>query len=134
MDKKILPFLKVGTEWIELEIISEPDVVLTAFGYAPFLLVREMTTDTDYRFYISAKSLAIPLEKLRKDNKGIFEGIQFRVRKENIDQKAPYEVNTTINAQKRPPSSVIVNTGEDFQEKLKSSEDIQKKLEEVLLN
>ena len=120
MQKKLPPSLKVGTEWIELEIISEPDVVLTAFGYAPFLLVREIATDIDYRFYISAKSLAIPLEKLRKDNNDLFEGIQFRVRKESTEPKAPYEVNTSSSIPRRP--------------KLNSSEDLKKKLEEVLLN
>ena len=92
--------MKVSIEWIELEIISESDVVLTTFGYTPFLLVREIATDIDHRFYISAKSLAIPLEKLRKDNNDLFEGIQFRVRKENADQKAPYEVDTSISVQK----------------------------------
>lgn len=132
MTKELPMFLKVGTEWIELEIISEIDVVLTTFGYTPFLRVREITTDTDYRFYISAKSLATPLEKLRKDNNGIFEGIQFRVRKESIDQKAPYEVDTSISVQKRPQRSVKVDSG--FQKRRKSSEDIKKKLEEILLN
>ena len=134
MAKQSQRFLKVSTEWIELETISEADVVLTTFGYTPFLRVREMITDIDYGFYISAKSLAIPLEKLRKDNNGIFEGIQFRVRKESTDQKAPYEVDTNISVQKRPQPSVPVNTDEDSRETLKSSEDIKKKLEEVLLS
>ena len=132
MPKETLSFLKVSTEWLELEIISEVDVVLTTFGYAPFLQVKEMTTDSEYGFYISAKSLADSLEKLRKDNNGIFEGIQFRVRKENIDRKARYEVTTDDVFEKRPKPSV--NTNEGFQKGLRSSENIKKKLEEVLLN
>ncbi len=120
MSKELPPSLKVSTEWIELEIISEADVILTTFGYAPFLLVREITTDIDYRFYISAKSLAIPLEKLRKDNNGIFEGVQFRVRKESTEPKAPYEVDTSSIIPKGP--------------KLNSSEEIKKKLEDALLS
>ena len=132
MAKKPLTFLKVGTEWIELEIISEADVALTAFGYAPFLKVKKITTDNEYGLYISAKSLAAPLENLRKDNGGIFEGIQFCVRKEGTDQKSPYEIGTNTSVQKRPQQSV--NTSKKFREKLSSSEDIKKKLANVLLN
>ena len=132
MPKELPPSLKVGTGWIELEIISEPDVVLTTFGYAPFLRVREITTDSEYRFYISAKSLAATLEKLRKDNDGIFEGIQFRVRKENMDQKARYEVDTDVDFQRRVKRTTGIGKGP--QEELKSSGDMKKKLENVLLN
>ena len=132
MGKETLTFLKVGTEWIELEIISESDVALTTFGYAPFLRVKEVTTDSEYGFYISAKSLAVCLEELRKDNGGAFEGIQFRVRKEGIAPRAPYEVDSKIGVQKRPQQSV--NTDKGFREKLRSSEDMKKKLENVLLN
>ena len=42
MSKETLPALKVGIGWIELEIISEPDVVLTFKGYAPILQVRKI--------------------------------------------------------------------------------------------
>ena len=120
MPKELPPSLKVGTGWIELEIISEPDVVLTTFGYAPFLRVKDVTTDQKYRFYISAKSLAVPLEELTKANNDLFEGTQFHVRKENTEPKAPYKVNTSSSIPRRP--------------KLNSSEDLKKKLEEVLLN
>lgn len=131
MAKETLTFLKVGTEWIELEIISESDVVLTTFGYAPFLKVKEITTDSEYGFYISAKSLADSLEKLRKDNGGIFESIQFRVRKESIDQKARYEVDTDVDFQRRVKRTTGIGKGP--QEELKSSGDMKKKLENVLL-
>ena len=97
MLKEVLPVLKVGIEWIELEIISEPNVALTTFGYAPFLQVREIRTDVEYRFYISAKSLAEPLEELRKNNNATFEGIQFRVCKDSIDRMAKYKVEIDEN-------------------------------------
>ena len=42
MPKELPPPLKVGTGWIELEIISEPDVVLTFKGYAPILQVKKL--------------------------------------------------------------------------------------------
>lgn len=132
MATEISTFLKVGTEWIELEIISDADVILTTFGYAPFLRVQEIGTGTEYRLYISAKSLAEPLEELRKDNSGTFEGIQFRIRKESIDRKARYEVDADVDSQKRPKPSI--DAGEDTQERPNLSEDIKKKLENVLLN
>ena len=132
MAKETLNFLKVGTKWIELEIISEADVALTAFGYAPFLRIKKITTNSEHGLYISAKSLAAPLEELRKNNGGVFEGIQFRVRKESTDQKAQYEVEISDGLQEIPKPSV--NTGKGFHDKLRSSEDIREKLENVLLN
>ena len=92
MAKETLPALKVGIGWIELEIISEPDVVLTFKGYAPILRVRKISNDLEYMLYISAKSLGEPLEMLRKNNVGIFKGIQFRIRKEGMDQIAKFEI------------------------------------------
>lgn len=92
MLQESVPPLKVGTGWIELEIVSEPDVVLTFKGYAPILRVRNSRTGLEYLLYISAKSLAEPLEVLRKKNAGIFMGIRFRIRKESMEQMAKYEI------------------------------------------
>ena len=36
MAQEMPPALKVGTGWIELEIISEPDVILTFRDMLPF--------------------------------------------------------------------------------------------------
>ena len=92
MLKELPPSLKVSTGWIELEIISEPNVVLTYKGYAPILQVRKISNNLEYIFYISARSLGESLETLRKNNHGRFNGIQFRVRKTDATQMAPYEV------------------------------------------
>lgn len=92
MPKELPPSLKVSTGWIELEIISEPNVVLTYKGYAPILQVRKISNNLEYIFYISARSLGESLETLRKNNDGLFNGIQFRVRKTDATQMAPYEV------------------------------------------
>ena len=92
MATETLLTLKVGIGWIELEIISEPDVVLTFRGYAPILRVRKISNNLEYMLYISAKSLGEPLEMLRKNNAGIFKGIQFRIRKESMDQMAKFEI------------------------------------------
>ncbi len=88
----VLPSLKVSTGWIELEIVSEPDVILTFRGYTPILRVRKVRTGVEYQLYISAKSLAEPLEELRKSNVGTFKGIRFRIRKESMKQMAKYEI------------------------------------------
>lgn len=92
MSKELPPSLKVGTGWIELEIISEADVVLTYRGYAPILQVRKINNDLEYIFYISAVSLGQILEELRQNNAGTFKGIQFRVRKKDATPMAPYEI------------------------------------------
>ena len=92
MSKEALPSLKVSTGWIPLEIISEPDVVLTFRGYAPILRVQKCRTGVEYSLYISAKSLAEPLEELRKNNGGIFKGIRLRIRKESMEQMSKYEI------------------------------------------
>jgi hypothetical protein len=82
--------LKVGTAWTELEVASEPDVVLTFRGYAPVLEVRVVQSGLIKHLYISAKSLSVELENLRRQNKGAFKGLRFRLRKESADQTAPY--------------------------------------------
>lgn len=92
MSKEDVPSLKVSTGWIELEIISEPDVVLSFKGYAPILRVRKIRTGVEFVLYISAKSLAVPLEELRENNGGGFMGIKFRIRKESMMQMAKYEI------------------------------------------
>ena len=92
MSKEDVPSLKVSTGWIELEVISEPDVVLTFRGYAPILRVRKSKTHVEYLLYISAKSIAEPLEELRKNNAGVFKGIRLRIRKESMEQISKYEL------------------------------------------
>lgn len=92
MSKEIAPSLKVGTGWIELEIISEPDVTLAYKGYAPILQVRKLRTNVEFILYISAKSLAEPLERLRENNNYLFSSIKFKVRKENNAPMSKYEV------------------------------------------
>ena len=92
MSKEIPPSLKVSTGWIQLEIISEPDVVLTYKGYAPILRVRKLRTNVEFILYISARSLAEPLEKLRENNAYLFKGIRLQVRKESNASMAKYEV------------------------------------------
>lgn len=125
MPKEVTTFLKVNTEWIELEILSEPDVVIRFQRYTPYLRVKKIKTGAEYGFYISAKSLATPLEELRNNNNGIFTGIRFSVRKESMEQTAQYEVISNESIQDS-------GTSETSQEDIRLSEDIQRKLEQVL--
>ena len=92
MSEEKPPVLKAGTGWIELEVVSEADAFLTVRGYAPVLYVRKVRTGVSYQLYISAKSLADPLEALRGDNGGVFSGIRLRIRKASTDRMSKYEV------------------------------------------
>lgn len=92
MPEETIPFLRVGTGWIELEVISQPDVSLTFKGYVPFVHVRKIRTGVEYGLYISAKSVAEPLEELRKNNGRSFEGIKIRIRKESMERMSKYEL------------------------------------------
>ena len=92
MPEETVPFLRVGTGWIELEVISQPDVYLTFKGYVPFVYVRNVRTGLEYGLYISAKSVSEPLEELRKNNNRRFEGIRMRIRKESMDRMSKYEL------------------------------------------
>lgn len=125
MQENLPQVLKVSTEWIELEILSEPNVVITFHGYAPYVIARRIKTSVEYLFYISAKSLAVSLEKLRIKNNGNFTGIMFRVRKESMDRMAKYELQSIDREQE------VTLSGTD-QVDMSMSDEIQKKLEQIL--
>ena len=84
--------LKVTTEWIDLEVLSEVDVLLTFKGYAPILLVRVLGKKIPRILYINAKSIATQLEEMRSDNRGNFTGLKFRIRKSGPEKTAVYEL------------------------------------------
>ena len=84
--------LKITTEWIDLEVLSEADVLLTYKGYAPILLVRVVGKKIPRVLYINAKSIATQLEEMRSDNKGNFTGLKFRIRKTGPEKTAVYEL------------------------------------------
>lgn len=81
---------KVGVDWIEVEVVGEPRVVMTMRGYAP---VVDVTSGAEKGFvYISAKSLSLALEPLVQSNGGKFAGLRLRLKKESDDKMAPYVV------------------------------------------
>ena len=90
-----LPKFRVGTGWTEVEITSEPYVVLTMKGYVPAVRVKSLRNGLEYEMFISAKSLAEGLEPMRRE-KEHFNGVQFRVRKESTEQYAKYMVESLM--------------------------------------
>lgn len=86
------PTLKVGTEWVEIEIRTDPFVVLTRFGYAPVLEVELLSEGKIYTWFVKAASIASKLEPIRMAH-GSLEGVQVRVKRESAEQTAPYLVD-----------------------------------------
>jgi hypothetical protein len=84
--------LKVDTEPKKLLVTGEAYVRFTRFGYQPALDVREKKSKRQYYMFVSARSLANPLEQLRSENNGQFTGLEFWVWKKSGDRKAPYVV------------------------------------------
>ena len=89
-DQERKPNLKVGVEWIPVEITSEPYVVMTVRGYAPVVDVR--CPQGDFILYISSKSISDGLEPMVKATSGAFKGLKLKVKKESEDKMARYIV------------------------------------------
>ena len=84
------PNLKVGVEWIPVEVQSEPFVVMSIRGYAPVVSVK--APEGEFILYISSKSISEGLDPLVRANSGNFKGLKLRLRKETEDKMAPYIV------------------------------------------
>jgi hypothetical protein len=82
--------LKVGVKPVEVEVVSEPYVVMSFRGYAPVMDVQG--PDGKQILFISSKSISEGLEPLRQANGGKFIGLKLRLRKETEDRMAPYIV------------------------------------------
>ena len=82
--------LKVTTDWVDVEVVSEPYVIMTMRGYAPVVDVK--TGGAAKRMFIGPKTLGNALEPAVKKQNGKFTGLKFRVKKESADQMAPYVV------------------------------------------
>lgn len=89
-DQERKPNLKVGVDWIPVEITSEPYVVMTVRGYAPVVDVR--SPQGEFILYISSKSMSDGLEPLIRGTSGAFKGLKIRVKKESDDKMARYIV------------------------------------------
>ena len=86
-----LEALKVDTEPVRLRIISEPYVIFTPFGYQAAIDVWQIKKKTKKRLFLSAKTLSLQLETIRKENKmNNFFGMEFWINKESASRKSPY--------------------------------------------
>ena len=82
--------LKVDAEPKYVQIVSEPYIVLNRWGYAPVLDVIERKTKATWTLFISAATLSHQLELLKEENGGNFSGLEFWIRRESYDKRAPY--------------------------------------------
>lgn len=87
-----LALLRVSTEWLNLQIISEAEVYLTARGFIPVLRVVVDDKKTPRLLSISAKSISYPLNEMRSDNAGNFKGLRFELRKAGVERTALFEL------------------------------------------
>jgi hypothetical protein len=90
VEKERYPNLKVGTDWIAVEVVSEPYVVMSIRGYAPVVDVQ--SPEGKQILFISSKSISLGLDPLVQANGGKFQGLRLRLRKETADRMAPYVV------------------------------------------
>ncbi|MDP7033373.1 MAG: hypothetical protein QF752_02655 [Planctomycetota bacterium] len=83
--------LKVGTEEMELTIVTEPFVVFTHRGYTPVINVEDKGGDR-FTFFISSSSVARELQPLIDDRGGRFKDLKILVKKESEEKFAKYQV------------------------------------------
>ena len=86
----MIDYLKVDLEPKYIQVVSEPYVVFTVRGYAPVIDIIERKSRHATALFISAKSLAQPLEMLKKENGDLFSGLEFWIRKASDGRTAPY--------------------------------------------
>ena len=91
MSEEVLQF-RVNPSWREIEIISEPYVILNSFGYIPAVKVRVENKKIIQFMYINPKTLAAPLDQLKLKNSNLFTGIKLKIRKESEEKTAKYEI------------------------------------------
>lgn len=82
--------LKIDMEPKKLLIISEPYVKFTARGYQAVIDVLDKKKKKEYFIYITARSIATPLEQLRLENNGKATGVEFWIHKKSSERKSPY--------------------------------------------
>ena len=91
MSDELLQF-RVNPSWRQIEIISEPYVILNSFGYKPAVEVKVENKNINQFMYINPKTLAEPLDKLRIQNNNNFIGIKLKIRKASEERTAKYEI------------------------------------------
>ncbi len=74
----------------KVEIISEPFLVVTRFGYLPMVKVKNLELNAEQCLLIGSQSISTALEELRTANEGKLVGIKIAVSKESEDKKSRY--------------------------------------------
>lgn len=84
--------LRIGTGWIEVQILSPyPLVAFRNHAYAPVLEVKVERSGLRKMLFVSAHSLSEQLEDIRKAH-GSLEDVRVRLRKTSDDRFARYVV------------------------------------------
>lgn len=91
IDPNNLPHMRVGVEWAEIQILTDPFVIYKRYRYLPVVLVEELRTEVKRLLYISAVSLGQCLEPIRA-KRGTLVGVNVRLRKTGEEQFSSYEV------------------------------------------
>ncbi len=77
---------------IHLEIVSDPYVVHTPFGYQPYINVKNLKDEKIGKIIISPISLSKEIRILFEENQHSFIGIKFSYKKESVDPKSKYVI------------------------------------------
>jgi len=91
IDPNNLPHIRVGAEWAEVQILTDPFVIYKRDRYLPVVLVEELRTEIRYLLYISAVSLGQCLESIRTERHTLV-GVNIRMRKKGEERFSLYEV------------------------------------------
>lgn len=89
---ELIPVIKVTTDWIDVEVIDGPEIILTRRGYIPSLIVRVGNSDVSGRLFIGSWSIAEKLEPIKRANHESFKGLKFKVRKESMEKFGKYQL------------------------------------------
>jgi hypothetical protein len=95
------------TSWTDLEIISEPYVVVTFKGYVAALEVLDVGNNDRYELLIAAKSLSDAMEPIRQDNGGRFTGMKIRIKKDGEERTSRYIVEPRDDLLDRDPGHAL---------------------------
>ena len=68
---------KVNIEPKRIMITSEPYVMYSVRGYQAVVDILDSHTKREYFLFVSARTLATPLELLRESNNGYLTGLEF---------------------------------------------------------
>lgn len=84
--------LKIDIEPLRVLITSEPYVIYTVRGYQAVVDVFEKRKKREYYMFVTARSIADPIENLRVSNSGRLTGIEVWIRKSGSEKTAKYIV------------------------------------------